>query len=59
MICLPSSIVLKYRSIKYRNELLGHPVQVDTSKVSQGAGILQDEHPIAYASRFLIPAEEN
>ena len=26
MICLTSSIVLKYRLIKYRNELLGHPV---------------------------------
>ena len=26
MICLPSPIVLKYRLMKYRNELLGHPV---------------------------------
>ena len=26
MICLSSPIVLKYRLIKYRNELLGHPV---------------------------------
>ena len=26
MICLPSPIVLKYRLIKKRNELLGHPV---------------------------------
>ena len=26
MICLPSSIVLKYRLVKKRNELLGHPV---------------------------------
>ena len=25
-ICLPSPIVLKYRLIKRRNELLGHPV---------------------------------
>ena len=27
-ICLPSSIVLKYRLIKQRNELLGHPVNI-------------------------------
>ena len=26
MICLSSPILLKYRLIKYRNELLGHPV---------------------------------
>ena len=26
MICLPSPIVLKYRLIRWRNELLGHPV---------------------------------
>ena len=29
MICLTSSIVLKYRLIKKRNELLAHPVYVD------------------------------
>ena len=32
---------------------------MDASKLGQGAGILQDEHPIVYASRFLTPAEEN
>ena len=34
-------------------------LQVDASKLGQGAGILQDEYPIVYASRFLTPAEEN
>ena len=34
-------------------------LEVDASKLGQGAGILQDEHPIAYAPRVLIPAEEN
>ena len=34
-------------------------LQVNASKLGQGAGILQDEHPIVYASRFLTPAEEN
>ena len=28
MICLPSPVVLRYRLIKQRNELLGHPVQI-------------------------------
>ena len=34
-------------------------LQVDASKSGLGACILQDEHSIAYASRSLIPAEEN
>ena len=34
-------------------------LQVDASKSSLGACILQDEHPIAYASRSLTPGEEN
>ena len=34
-------------------------LQVDTSKSGLGACILQDEHSIAYASKSLIPAEEN
>ena len=34
-------------------------LQVDASKSDLGACILQDENPIAYASRSLTPAEEN
>ena len=34
-------------------------LQVDACKSGLGACILQDEHPIAYASRSLTPAEEN
>ena len=34
-------------------------LQVDASKSGLGACILQDEHPIAYASRSLTPPEEN
>ena len=34
VICLPSPIVLKYRLIKQRNELLGHPVK-DTENFFQ------------------------
>ena len=34
-------------------------LQVDASKSGVGACILQDEHPITYASRSLTPGEEN
>ena len=34
-------------------------LQVDASKSGLGACILQDEHPITYASRSLTPPEEN
>ena len=50
---LSSKPVLKFFDPTQRVTL-----QVDASKLGQGAGILQDEYPIVYASRFLTPAEE-
>ena len=34
-------------------------LQVDSSKSGLGAGLLQDRHPIAYASRALTSTEPN
>ena len=51
---LSSKPVLKFFDPTQRVTL-----QVDASKLGQGAGILQDEYPIVYASRLLTPAEEN
>ena len=49
-----ASILLQYFDVSKETTL-----QVDSSKSGLGDILLQDNHPIAYASRALTTAEQN
>ena len=46
-------------TLKYFDPLKPTKISVDASSKGMGAVLLQDDHPIAYASKSLTPAQQN
>ena len=46
-------------SLKYFDQSKPTTISVDASSKGMGAVLLQDDHPVAYASKSLTPAQQN